>query len=159
MLISSPDTVAQNGTSAAQTAENLRAQLREVQDKEEKLKSRAQQLDEDLKPENIERSLAGVGSTRPEELRELRRRQIGIEKASVQTQLEQLKTSRTRLESAILTADAQAYQQSAQGTGTSLNKMGLTQYFTSSRLLLGVIVGFLAVAAIAGSLLGFRRNN
>jgi len=159
MLISSPDTVAQNGTSAAQTAENLRAQLREVQDKEEKLKSRAQQLDEDLKPENIERSLAGVGSTRPEELRELRRRQIGIEKASVQTQLEQLKTSRTRLESAILTADAQAYQQSAQGTGKSLNKMGLTQYFTSSRLLLGVIVGFLAVAAIAGSLLGFRRNN
>ena len=158
-LISSPDTRAQNGTSAAQTAENLRAQLSEVRDKEEKLESRARQLDEDLKPENIERSLAGVGSTRPEELRELRRRQLSIEKASVQTQLEQLKTSRTRLESAILTADSEAYQQSAQGTGPSLNQFVLTQYSTSTRLLVGVIAGFLAVAAIAGSLVGFRRNN
>ncbi len=158
-LISSPDTRAQNGTRAAQTAENLRAQLSEVRDKEEKLESRARQLDEDLKPENIERSLAGVGSTRPEELRELRRRQFSIEKASLQTQLEQLKTSRTRLESAILTADSEAYQQSAQGTGTSLNAFALTQYFTSSRWLVGVIVGFVAVAAIAGWLVGFRRNN
>src|SRR6266496_6101085 len=123
MLISSPDTVAQNGTSAAQTAENLRAQLREVQDKEEKLKSRAQQLDEDLKPENIERSLAGVGSTRPEELRELRRRQITIERDSVRAQLKIVATSRERLEVALRTAETQAYQQSAGETTPALNQM------------------------------------
>src|SRR6266496_6640644 len=123
MLISSPDTVAQNGTSAAHTAENLRAQLSEVRDKEGKLESRARQLDEDLKPENIERSLAGVGSTRPEELRELRRRQLSIERDSVRAQLKIVATSRERLEVALRTAETQAYQQSAGETTPALNQM------------------------------------
>src|SRR6266542_2571541 len=143
MLISSPDTVAQNGTSAAQTAENLRAQLREVQDKEEKLKSRAQQLDEDLKPENIERSLAGVGSTRPEELRELRRRQLSIERDSVRAQLKLVGASRERLEAAIRTADNQAYQQSAEQTAPALDQMLATDYVGRHPWLVGMVGGFI----------------
>src|SRR5256885_6675753 len=67
---------AQSASSAAQRVEELRAQLLDVQAKETELQARARQLDEDLKPENIERSLAGIGSTRPEELRESRRRQL-----------------------------------------------------------------------------------
>ena len=70
---------AQGGSSAAQNADNLRLQLLDVQAKEAELQERARQLDENLKPENIERSLAGVGSTKPEELRELRRRQLTID--------------------------------------------------------------------------------
>src|SRR6266850_3473532 len=103
---------AQGSTSAAESAENLRLQLLEVEGKEEALRMRAQQLDEDLKPENIERSLAGVGSTRPEELRESRRRQLTIERDGVRAQLKLVTTSRERLESVIRTAEAQAYQQS-----------------------------------------------
>jgi len=61
-----------------------------------------------LKPENIEKGLAGIGSTRPEELREQRRRQLEIEKKSVQTRLDQLATSRNRLETGIVQADAAA---------------------------------------------------
>src|ERR1044072_8577118 len=106
---------AQQATSAAETADQLRLQLIHVQAKEEGLRTRAQQLDEALKPENIERSLAGVGSTKPEELRETRRKQLQIERDGVEWQLKVLETSRPRLESAIRDADARAYQESARG--------------------------------------------
>lgn len=104
---------AQETLPAADRAEKLRAQLLEVQTKEDALRARAEQLDEQLKPENIEHSLAGIGSTRPEELREARRRQLQKQREGVETQLRVLETSRLRLESAILDADARAYQQSA----------------------------------------------
>jgi hypothetical protein len=100
-------------TTAAETVDQLRAQLTEVKAKEESLRIRAQQLDEDLKPENIERSLAGIGSTRPEDLRAQRRRQLTIEKDGVNAQLKILETSRLRLEAAIANAEARAYHESA----------------------------------------------
>lgn len=93
--------------------DQLRSQLSDVQAKEAQLQARARQNDEDLRPENIERSLALTGSTRPEELREQRRRQLEKEKEEVRSQLEQLATSRARIESAIATAEAAAYRQSA----------------------------------------------
>lgn len=93
--------------------EQLRSQLSDIQAKEAQLQTRAQQLDEDLRPENIERSLALNGSTRPEELREQRRRQLEKEKAEVRSQLDQLAASRARIEAAITTAETAAYRQSA----------------------------------------------
>lgn len=104
---------AQQAPSAADKAERLRAQLLEIQTKEAALQERAEYLDEALKPENIERSLAGIGSTRPEELRETRRRQLQAQRDGITSQLRTLETSRLRLETAILDADARAYQQSA----------------------------------------------
>jgi hypothetical protein len=139
---------AQSASSAAQTADDLRAQLLEVQAKEAELQTRARQLDEDLKPENIERSLAGVGSTRPEELRELRRRQLTIERDSVRAQLKVVETSRERLEAVIRTAETQAYQQSAERTSPALNQMLEMNYAGSSRWLLGMVGGFIAILGI-----------
>jgi hypothetical protein len=107
---------AQELTSAAESAEKLRLQLIEVQAREESLRARAQQLDEALKPENIERSLAGIGSTRPEELREARRRQLQTERDGIAAQLQTLETSRLRLEAAIRDAETRAYHDSANGT-------------------------------------------
>ena len=98
--------------SAQERAANLRAQLTEMQTKQADLQTRLQQLDEDIKPENIEHSLAGIGSTHPEDLREARRRQLEIEKKGVQAQLEVLTASRTRLEASIARADAESYQES-----------------------------------------------
>ena len=100
-------------SNAQERAANLRAQLIEAQARQAELQSRLQQLDEDLKPENIERSLAGVGSVHPEELREARRRQLEIEKRVVQSQLDVLAASHSRLETAIAAADAESYRQSA----------------------------------------------
>src|SRR6266516_6010166 len=98
-------------SNAQERAANLRAQLIEAQARQAQFQTRLQQLDEDLKPENIERVSAGVGSVHPEELREARRRQLEIEKRGVQSQLDVLAASRSRLETAIAAADAESYRQ------------------------------------------------
>lgn len=108
-----PAVWAQDTTTAAQTADQLKVQLIDVRSREESLRIRMQQLDEDLQPENIERALAGIGSTKPEELREYRRRQLTIEREGVTAQLKVLEISRSRLETALASAEARAYQESA----------------------------------------------
>lgn len=110
---------AQTQSSAQEKAASLRTQLSEVETKQARLQTRLQDLDEKLKPENIENALAGVGSTRPEDLREQRRRQLEIERNGVQKQLDLLATSHSRLETAIAKADADAYRQSAQPITTT----------------------------------------
>lgn len=104
---------------AQQSVERLRSQLSDIETKQAALEARIRQLDEDMRPENIERSTRLMGSTRPEELREQRRRQLEKEKASVQSQMDQLATSRTRLQYALTTAEAAAYQQSAELSNTN----------------------------------------
>ncbi len=111
IAISALPVAAQNA--AESRAGSLRAQLAHVQEQQDQLQTRLRQLNEDLKPENIEKSLAGVGSTHPEDLRAQRRRQLEIEKTSVQTKLDLLTTSRARLETGIAQAEADAYRQSA----------------------------------------------
>jgi len=100
-------------TGAQEKAASLRAQLAEAEAKQAELQTRLQDLDEKLKPENIEKALAGVGSTHPEDVREQRRRQLEIERNGVRAQLDLLATSHSRLETAIATAEAEAYRQSA----------------------------------------------
>jgi predicted RNase H-like HicB family nuclease len=145
---------AQNAT---ETLEKLRAQLLEVQGKEETLRDRLERLDESIKPENIERSLAGIGSTKPEELREARRRQLAIERDGVLAQLKTLETSRQRLEAAIATAEAVAYQQSARPSPTDMNQMMAASSAKSYQwFLLGG--GGLAMLALGGGALVYRRK-
>jgi chromosome segregation ATPase len=86
-------------------AEALRTQLRDVQEKEANLQARMEQIDYDLKPENIERSVSTYGSTRPEDARDARRRSLESEKVRAGAQLDLLATSRQRLETAITSAD------------------------------------------------------
>ena len=100
-------------TNAKEIAAGFRVQLSEVQVRKAELRARDEQLEEDLKPENIERSVAGMGSTHPEQLREQRRRQLEIARVGVRAQLDELDRSQTRLESSIADADAAAYWQSA----------------------------------------------
>ncbi len=98
---------------AQEIADNLRVQLSELEVRQAEMQARNEQLEEALQPENIERSVAGIGSTHPERLREERRRQLEIVRASVRLQLDELDRSRARLETAIAEADALAYWQSA----------------------------------------------
>src|SRR3954464_3955139 len=113
VCVCTSNSLAQDSQSAAQTAGELRAHLQDVQAEEAELKTHLERLDWDLKPENIERYFAAVGTTRPEELREQRRRQLQNEKERAESRLSQLGAARIRLESAISTADAEAYIQSA----------------------------------------------
>jgi hypothetical protein len=100
-------------TSAQEMSANFRVQLSEVEIRKAEMQARDEQLQEDLRPENIERSLAGIGSTRPELLREQRRRQLELMRVRVRLQLDELERIRTRLETAIAEADAEAYWESA----------------------------------------------
>jgi len=93
-------------TRAEQRAESLRLQQVDVESKLADLQSRLEQIEYSLKPENIERA-AGYGTTRPEEARETRRRQLESEKARTQAQIRILETSRAKLETAVNTADAE----------------------------------------------------
>ena len=123
-------------TNAQERAANLRAQLADTEARQTELQSRLQQLEQNLKPDNIERSLAGVGSVHPEELREARRRQLEIEKRGVQSQLDVLAASRSRLETAIAAADAESYRQSAgpgPSTETTTNDIAATKRSPASR--------------------------
>src|SRR5947207_13765275 len=49
-------------TNSQERAANLRAQLADTEARQTELQSRLQQLEESLKPDNIERSLAGVAA-------------------------------------------------------------------------------------------------
>lgn len=145
----------ESAPSAAENVADLRAQLAEVQAREAELQARARQLDEDMKPENIERSLAGVGSTRPEELREQVRRQLSIQRDGVAAQLRIVTASRERLESVIRTAESLAYQQSAEQA--SLSPMMLAQALSSSRWLIVGLVGVLAILGVGLGIVVMRR--
>ena len=153
LLVLSVGVYAQDGGSAAETVEKLKAQLLEVQGKEESLRERLAQLDESIKPENIERSLAGIGSTKPEELRESRRRQLTIERDGVLAQLKTLDNSRQRLESAIANAEALAYQQSAR---PATQMMATSPSRGYQWIMLGG--GGLAALALGGGALFYRRK-
>ena len=147
---------AQEPSSAAETAEKLRFQLIEVQAQEESLRGRALELDEALKPENIERSLAGIGSTRPEELREARRRQLQRERDGIAAQLQTLETSRLRLEAAIRDAETRAYHESAGGGASPTGLTFVAQSAWARRWLVSGSVGGV-VAGLAAGLFIRRR--
>jgi hypothetical protein len=113
LLLLAPISIGQ-GT-AQDRLDNLRLQLEQVKAKQADLQDRLQYLDEQLIPENIEKSLAGVGSTKPEELREARQRQLEKQKVGIQNQLSLLAQSELRLETGIAQAEADAYHESAKG--------------------------------------------
>ena len=88
-------------------AENLRTQQIDVESKLADLQSKRDETEYALKPENIDRVTSGYGTTRPEEARDARRRQLESEKARLETQIRILETSRARLETAVANADAE----------------------------------------------------
>ena len=90
-----------------QRSAQLHAEMRDVQAKEAELQARLEDINYALKPENIERATAGVGSTHPEEVREQRRKQLESEKQRVQGQLDHLAASRANLEQASAAADTE----------------------------------------------------
>ena len=94
-------------TRAEQRAESVRAQMLDTESKLADLQSRMDQVDYALKPENIDRSIAGYGTVHPEEARDSRRRQLENEKARLQAQISLLENSRTRLQASLSTAEAE----------------------------------------------------
>jgi hypothetical protein len=92
-------------TRAEQRVEALQTQLSDVMEKQANMQARVDQLDELMKPENLERQVATVGTFRPDETREALRRQYDNEKKRVQAQLEVQNTRRQQLEKSLNDAE------------------------------------------------------
>ncbi|HEX8282037.1 MAG TPA: hypothetical protein VF588_01575 [Pyrinomonadaceae bacterium] len=99
---------AQDAAAVELQIERLRSQLRDVVDRESQLQERAARLDDDLRPENVERSVASVGTTDAAALRARRREELERQKADVTGQLSEVAAKRARLEAEIATAEAEA---------------------------------------------------
>jgi hypothetical protein len=92
---------------AEQRAEGMRKQLIELTEKETAFRTRMMQLDEEMRPESIDRSLSGFGSIRSNtDLRDARRRVLDNERRGVESLLNQTSQSRARLEEDVRQADA-----------------------------------------------------
>jgi hypothetical protein len=91
---------------AEQRAEGLRKDLFDRIEKESSLKSRLVQIDEDMRPENIERALNPYGTTRTAELRDNRRRVLENDRRGTESLLNQTSQSRMKLEEDVKQADA-----------------------------------------------------
>jgi len=89
-----------------QRAEALQRELSDIAARETSLQKRLDEIEPQLQPDRIEQSLAGVGSTRPEENRDAVRNQLSNEKRKIQTQLDQFRQNRVRLQASLSTAEA-----------------------------------------------------
>jgi chromosome segregation ATPase len=92
---------------AEQRAEAMRKQLFELIEKEASYKSRLVQIDEEMRPESIERAINPLGgTTRTPELREVRRRVLENDRRAAESLLNQTSQSRIRLEEDVRQADS-----------------------------------------------------
>lgn len=91
---------------AEQRAEILRKQLLELTEKEMAARSRLVQIEEEMRPESIERATSLVGSTRTMEIRDVRRRVLDNERKGYESLLNQTAQSRLRLDDDVRQADA-----------------------------------------------------
>ena len=92
-------------TKSEQRADGLRKQLFEMIEKESNIRTKIDQIDNEMRPEALERSFATVGSLRPEELRAQKRRSLEIEKRNQETLLVEVQKNRTNIEQSLQRAD------------------------------------------------------
>ncbi len=88
-----------------QRIRDLQKELVDNAAKETALQKRLDEIEEEQRPDRIERSLAGVGSVKPEEERSAISTRLSNEKRRIQTQLETLRASRTRIPPLIANAE------------------------------------------------------
>lgn len=97
-----------------QLAATLRKSLIETGEREATIKRRIGQIQFDLRPENIDRSIQLQGTTKAEEARENRRRTLENERNTLQTLLFEVETSRIQISANLREAEnfAQSFRKS-----------------------------------------------
>ena len=84
-------------TRAEQRSESLRKQYFEMIEKENAVKTRLDQIENDSRPEMIERTLQRAGSMKPEEIRDLRRKSLAAERSNLESLLTEIQSTRSNL--------------------------------------------------------------
>lgn len=158
---------AQQSTGRNASISTLKQQLLDLEMKETLIRMRLEEIDEQLKPESIQRELAGVGSTRPEELREHRRRLLTIERNGLRTQLDLLAEQHARTEAAISEAESTTDSPDAQPspaplpkqvTEMALGDFGAGNLPTKKSLVTITILPFVATGLILMLIGEFKRS-
>lgn len=92
-------------TRAEQRAESLRKQMFELIEKENTITTKLETIGFDSRPEMIERQVALAGSLRPEELREMKAKNLKSEKRNLESLLTEIQTTRANLLQNVQKAD------------------------------------------------------
>src|SRR5690349_6490612 len=85
---------------------SLQSDLNDIAAKETTLNKRLDEIEREQRPDRIERSMAGVGSTRPEQDRDAIMAKLNTEKRQIQNQLESLRSTRGRTQPMIANAES-----------------------------------------------------
>lgn len=93
-------------TRAETRSESLRKQLFDMIEKENTYKTRLEQIENDSRPEMVDRAAAFAGSLRPEEIRDARRKNMATEKQNLESLLTEVQNSRANLETNLQKSDA-----------------------------------------------------
>jgi len=83
---------------AEQRSETLRKQFFDLMEKENTVKTKLDLIETNLRPEAIEREVAFAGSLRPEALRDLKKRQLEVEKTNLQAFLTEIQKSKVSVD-------------------------------------------------------------
>lgn len=83
---------------AEQRSESLRKQLFEMIERESTIKTKLDIIETNIRPEAIEREVAFAGTLRPEALRDLKKKQLEIERTNLQAVLAEVQRTKTTLD-------------------------------------------------------------
>ena len=104
-----PNLAAQDTSNPNDKIINLKQQLLEIESAETASRIRLEELNEQLKRQNIEWALAGIGSVHPEDLRDYRRKLVTIERDGLTAHLDLLEEIRARINAEIAAAQFAEY--------------------------------------------------
>lgn len=93
-------------TKAEDRLDNLRKQHFGMFEKEGELQAKLAMIENDMRPEAIDRAVAFAGTLRPEELRDNRRRNLTAEKTNIERLLSEVARNKSQLETSIVRAEA-----------------------------------------------------
>ena len=93
-------------TRAEQRSESLRKQLFEMVEKESAIKTKLDMIEINIRPEAIDREVAFAGTMRPEDLRALKKKQLEIERTSLQSILAEIQKTKITIDQNLQRSEA-----------------------------------------------------
>ena len=90
---------------AEQRADTLRKQLFEMIEKESTIRTKLDQIENNIRPETIEREISFAGTMRPEELRNMRKKNLDIERTNLTALLAEVQKTKTNIDQNVQKAD------------------------------------------------------
>ncbi len=92
-------------TRAEQRADTLRKQLFEMIEKESTIRTKLDLIENNIRPETIDREIAFAGTMRPEELRNMRKKNLEIERTNLTALLAEVQKTKTNIDQNVQKAD------------------------------------------------------